>query len=227
MSTARLVTPRPEYVALVDGLPALMRDLGSTITPANLRDVRVFMLALEHIDRVLDAIVDRADRRAFGERLLAAIANGDARFSDIELGELYAVLARRGRTAAFVALARTALVNSERMRTTRDAHEYLDAIELEGRLTVELVLLFVDPDAGPAVAAFLRAVGDIANLFDKLIDMRADHRRGELALRPSIRLHARVLARILRRLPSVAATHPRRLRFVGWSVGWVRRMLAA
>ena len=221
------MTPRPEYAALVDGLPALMHDLGSTISPANLADVRVFTTALEHIDRELDAIDSAADRRDFGARLLAALVDPDVRVSDIELDELRAVLVRRGVTRAFSALARRALANSERMRLTRSPREYLDAIELEGRLTVELVLLFLEPDAGPAFVEFLRAVGDVANLFDKLVDMRADHRRGELALVPSVRLHARVAARLVRRVPSVVARHPRRVRLVGWGVGWMRRMLAA
>jgi hypothetical protein len=217
---------RAEYAALVTGLPALMRDFGCEPSPEALRDVGVFVAALECVDRVLDPLPTSAARRELTESVLAAI-DGDSVRAPYELtdrlGELHAVLHRRDRVHVFRVLARAILDNTEHMRTTPHPRDYLVAIEREGALMVELALLFLD-EATPRFAAFLRSVAGPANLLDKLLDMRDDHRRGELAVAPTPWVHARVLARLVRGVPQVIADHPKRVALARWGVAWIRRM---
>jgi hypothetical protein len=220
---------RPEYTALVTGLPALMRDFDCELSPATLADVGVFVAALECVDRVLDPLPTPAAREALTATVLAAIAGEPVRTPDelgARLGDLHAVLRRRDRIHAFLGLARAILGNTEHMRTTRDARAYLEAIEREGVLMVELALIVFGDAASPRFAEFLRSVAGPANLLDKLLDMRADRRSGELALDATAWLHARVLARMVRGVPRVIANHPHVVALVRWGVAWIGRMAA-
>jgi hypothetical protein len=218
---------RPEYQALVDRLPALMRDFDSSISEAALRELGVLMAATECIDRQLDRIADQARRRAFVDAVIAALHEPSQLEPELDrqLGRLRVLLVRHGIAASFVSIARELFRDTERARTTLDVGVYLDSIEREGRAMVELALLFIDPHGDPRFVAFLRAVGDAANVVDKLLDARADFARGELAVRPSLWLHARIAGRLVRRVPRIARLHPSRVRFVMWGASWLRVML--
>jgi hypothetical protein len=217
---------RTEYQTLVDRLPALVHDLEGTISGPELRDLEIVMAAIECIDRVLDGLDDPARRSAFSAGVLAglvepaAIDDGTPEL-DRQLCRLREVIASRGVAEPFWGLAREALGNTESLRTTRDVADYLDRVEHEGRLTVELALLFFPPHTGARVVGFLRAIGDVANLVDKLLDARGDFVRGELALRPGVWFHVRLLGRLVRRIPRAAALHPRRLQFAAWGLSWL------
>jgi hypothetical protein len=220
------VNVRPEYRKLAVDLPVLAESFGCTLPASARADLLVFTLTLECIDRLLDAIADADERARFGEALLAALADeraGEALPSELRahLDQLRPVLARTGARQRLVALGTDALANTERMRVTRDTGEYLARVRAEGRFTVEMALLFVEPWLSPACRAFLRSVAEMGNLVDKLKDARGDFRRGEMAVAPDVLLHARLLASILKRVPAAAALHPRLLGFVRWGVGYL------
>lgn len=217
---------RGEYRALVDGLPSLMHEFECSISPAGLAEVATLMTAIECIDRLLDPIPLAPDRTAFSQAVLAAVAGHEVLVATVELAThlraLHAVLVRRHLTAPFTAIAARALANTEQMRTTTNRSEFLDCVELEGHLMVELALLVIGPWANARFVEFLQAVASVANLIDKLLDVRGDHRRGELVVRPGVRLHARLVARLARRVPHAARRYPSLWRFVAWGVGWLR-----
>jgi hypothetical protein len=219
---------RAEYRKLVDELPALAADFGGLLSPTAQEDVATFTFALECIDRALDSEMTVAARRALAERILSALRGGAPAAhvaDDDELGrwllQLRALIVGRQIAAPFLALATRALANTERMRTTRALSEYLRCVEEEGRLTVEMTLTVMGGSSCAPLAAFLRGVAEIGNLYDKLVDARADAARGEIAIRPDWRLHAALSAALLRRLPRAIALHPRRTRFLRWALGWV------
>jgi hypothetical protein len=227
---------RAEYAKLASDLPALARQFGCAPGAQVLRDLADFALALECIDRRLDDLAAAEDRRRLGDELLrrlrapTAPCPGDDMPADVDLDldlseradRLARILASRGHgiTDAFCRLAERALANTERMRSVRESAAYVACVEHEGRLTVEMTLLLLGDQVSPAFGAFLRAIAEMANLLDKLIDARADHRRGELALRPGAALHARLALAFLRRVPAAIARHPRPHRFLAWGCGW-------
>lgn len=214
---------RPEYVKLADGLPALAREFGEELGAAAAGDVRVFMAALECIDRVLDAVDDAGARARLSRAIVARLDGGDGASAhhelDGKLRALTAMAARRGIARELARLGERALDNTERMRTARDARQFVDCVRREGRLTVEMALLVAALDG--ECARFLRGVAELCNLYDKLKDARGDFRRGEMALRPGARLHARLLAATLARVPAAARLHPRLDRFVRWGLGYL------
>jgi len=215
---------RPEYRKLAEDLPRLAEAFGCPLTARACGDLMVFTLALECIDRELDAIGDAAERARFGARLLAALDGEGARFGDELDGHLEAlepVLRRIGAGERFLALGAAALDNTERMRTTRDAGEFLLCVRREGVYTVELALLFVEAELSAACCAFLRSVAEMGNLVDKLKDARGDFQRGEMAVAPGVVLHARLVGLILRRVPAAAALHPSLSGFVRWGASYL------
>lgn len=149
---------------------------------------------------------------------------------DVDRGEvtrpvraLRAVAVRRGILRELTALIADALANCERIRVARDRASYLAAVEREGRFCVELVLAIVPLPAAPA--AFLRAIAPTANLLDKLVDLRGDHRRGEVAIAPDLRTHGALAARLLVTAWQASTLYPSRLAFTRWGLGWTGRML--
>jgi hypothetical protein len=64
---------RPEYQALVDGYPSLLRDFGIELSGIDLADLGVLMAAIEHVDRVLDALPRAIDRDAFARTVVAML----------------------------------------------------------------------------------------------------------------------------------------------------------
>jgi hypothetical protein len=181
---------------------------------------------MECIDRVLDAIPLAYDRRAFSDALLAGLdAEGPTQRLGDELaphvGGLRAMLVRLGVGARFVTLATEALRNTEEMRTTDSVANWLACVRREGVLTVEMALCFIDRHTTPSFVAFFRSVAELGNLFDKLVDARADHRRGEMALRPGVLVHARLLGAVVRRVPRAASLHPRLPTFFSWAFSYI------
>jgi hypothetical protein len=217
--------PRPEYAKLVADLPALAAEFGEALGTAARGRVSTYMAALECIDRHLDAIPTATARQAFGGEVLALLSGDDRQRIRLEpevareTARLRDVLVASGALGAFLGFGRAALTNTELMRTTPSRDVYLECVRREGVLTVELTIAVLGADAPPKLADFLRAVAELGNLFDKLVDARGDHRRGELAVRPGVRLHLRLLAALLARVPTAAARHPSFLRFARWGLG--------
>lgn len=217
---------RSEYVRLADELPSLARQFGCVLPPAAAADVREFTLALECIDRVLDGIAAATERAALARAILdglegAPVGDGVDEELRAHLGRLAALVRRRRLLPRFGRLGAGALANTERMRTTRDAREFIECVRVEGRLTVEMTLLVAGPHLDGDCARFLRGVAELCNLYDKLKDARGDFRRGEMALPPGTRLHARLLGAMLRRLPTAARLHPHVGGFLRWGLGFL------
>ncbi len=216
------IAPRAEYQALVDGYPDLLRPFGVALSATDLADLSILMAAMEHVDRVLDGEPSAVRRIAFAARVIDQLAGTEAERTLPQVCALRQVAVRRAIAPALEALIGEALANCEQIRSARGRDHYLACVEREGTLCIELALLVVPLPAGPA--AFLRAIAPAANLMDKLIDLRGDHARGEVAVDPGARTHALLAARLVRHAWSASRLHPDPARFTRWGLGWWRRM---
>jgi len=213
---------RPEYQALVDGYPSLLKQFGVELSAIDIADLGVLMTAIEHVDRVIDALPRAVDREDFA-RAVIAVLDGDRDGAPVpSLLALRAVADRREVRAALSRLTAETLANTECLRATRDRATYLACIEREGALCNELALLIVPLPAAPS--AFLRGIAAPANLMDKLLDLRRDHRNGEAVVDPGIGTHALLATRMVRSAWAASRLHPNRLRFTAWGVRWLLRM---
>ncbi len=216
---------RPEYQALVDCYPELLRVFGVSLSAIDLADLSILIGAIEHVDRVIDAEPE-ASRRAVVMEALLALLEGDGVALEPALARtirgLRQLAIRRGIHRALVALTAETLANTEQIRTARDREHYLACVEREGTLCNELSLLVV-PLPAPA-AAFLRAIAPTANLLDKLIDLRGDHQRREVIVDPGVRTHVALASRLFAGAWAASRVHPDRTEFLRWGLRWVRRM---
>ncbi len=115
---------------------------------------------------------------------------------------------------------------TERVRAARSAASYVAGVRDEGRLTSEMVLLLLAQEDEAGFARFFVTLGVVGNLVDKLCDVRGDHRSGELALRPGVRVHARLVAAFIRGAATTLAAFPRRLALVAWGARYFAPLAA-
>lgn len=221
---------RPEYQALVDHYPAMLASFDVELAAEDLRDLAVLMAAIEHTDRLLDALPDPRDRHGLAGSVVGLLHTGHerpgTRFDPAlarSVRALREVAVKRGVAIAIARGTAETLANAEAMRAARDPDDYFACIEREAALCMELALSIAPLPAEPA--AFLRAIAGPANYLDKLIDLRGDHARGETLVEPSFRTHLALAGRMLRGAWTAQALHPNKRAFATWSIGWVGRML--
>ena len=75
--------------------------------------------------------------------------------------------------------------------------------------------------ASPEFARFFAVLSEVANLVDKLHDVRGDRRRGEIAVRPGARLHAALLAAFVVRGAKLLWMAPRPLALMRWGARYL------
>jgi hypothetical protein len=212
---------RPEYARMGADFERLAGAFGVRLPPDVRDDVRLLAACIECVDRVIDATDDAAERARLGASIVRALRDGDP--VDLQdaglrgrMAELRALVVRRGVSAAFARLAAEVLDNTERARACSSRDEYIERVVHEGRLAARMALLVAGDTCAGDFARFLLAVAEPANLVDKLVDARGDAARGEIALAPDVRLHARLVVEILRRLPALLRIHPR----PAWLLAW-------
>jgi hypothetical protein len=66
-------------------------------------------------------------------------------------------------------------------------------------------------------------LAETANLVDKLHDVRADRRAGEVAIDPGLRLHLRLVVAFVRSALLVVIEAPRPLAMVRWGIPFLGR----
>jgi hypothetical protein len=228
------MTARPEYQALVDFYPEILRDFEVTLSANDQRDLGVLMTAIEHTDRVLDGLSREAERRGLAGGIVALLHTGHERPGGafgaaidptlaVSIRALRGVAVQRGVGIELARRTAETFANSEAMRTAQDRERYFACIEREAMLCMELALLIVPLPEAPA--AFLRAIAGPANYLDKLIDLRRDHARGEAIVDPGIRTHLALAGRMLRGAVTAWPLHPSKRAAARWGIGWVGRML--
>ncbi len=203
---------RPEYAELAGEFERIARDFGHPVDAPLRRDVARLAAALEIVDRRLDVIADDHARSALWRDLLGAFADGRP-LRDGELAfalhDLRALAIYRGVHARMARVLAKEVATSEALRTTRDPGAFVRGVLREGRLIVTLLFLVVG-DARPELRRFFFALAGPANAVDKLLDVRADHARGEMRLAPTAELYARLLLAVARATPALFTLHPRR-----------------
>jgi len=204
-------TVRPEYLNLPRDLRELARGFNLDLPLDCRQDAAVLVFAIECVDRVLDSLPHAAERAQFAADVLMAL-EGNATASDstlpaevqARLSQLQEVIHRRNIAGSFRRITRRILRNSERMRTTRRPASYIEGALAEGRWMVELLLLVLGGAVTPRFRQFMRQLAGPANLGDKLRDARHDFILGELAIKPGLVLHLRLICGMLWRILALA-----------------------
>ena len=215
---------RPEYEALARDLERLAASFDVVFDEPLRRNLVLLSRTFETIDRHVDDTVDPAARAALCEAVLRAF-DGDAKTLPAEVAERVAwaraVLEPRGTSATFVAALRSFFEVSEALRTTRDTSVYLASVLGEAGCAAEMTLLVGRDLDVPRFGRFFRVLSEVANLVDKIHDVRRDRRRGEIAIDAGVWVHVRLLAAFVVRGPLLLALCPRPLRLIAWGATYL------
>jgi len=214
---------RGEYFTLARDFRGLAAQFGLAVDAALERDLICLMAAFEAIDRHVDARSDAAERARLEAQIVAAIERDDAALDGelrARLGELRAILPSGGARFVAASLARF-FVHSEELRTTTDPARYLRAVLDEAARASEMTLLITGKLADARFTRFFGVLSEVANLVDKLHDVRGDRRRGEIAVAADARLHARLAAAFAARAAQLLLLAPRPLKLVAWGARYL------
>ena len=220
---------RPEYEALARDFRGLAAAFDLTVDEPFERDLVLVAASFEAIDRYVDATHDSVDRM----RLCAAILGTlrEPRADDLVRGELAATLVAvrarllvLGALYAFVAHLERFFVRSEVLRSTATGAEFVRCVLDEARCAAAMTLLVVPlhrMEGAARFARFFRVLSEIANLVDKLHDVRGDWSRGEMTVRPGLGLHVLLVVAFAIRLPSLLVLARRPWQVLAWGARYV------
>jgi hypothetical protein len=213
---------RTEYERLARDFPALAAQFGLTIDAALADDLVELIGVFEAVDRRIDQIEAAADRAALAAAIVRTLREGTA--IDGELDAQLAALLRltahgeRERVAACVA---RFFECSEILRNTTDARAFVRAVLDEAAPACELTLLVAARAVDAPFARCFARLSEVANLVDKLHDVRGDRRRGEIVVRAGARLHAALLAAFVDRCARMLWLSPKPLALVAWGARYL------
>ena len=215
---------RPEYERLGRDFPALAAHFGIRVDAALAGELVELIGVFEAVDRHVDSINDAAARAELAASIVRAIRDEAA--LDGELGASLAALRRltaRGGAlpAGVVGSVERFFARSETLRTTTCARTFVQAVVEEAAPACELALLVAARVSDAEFARFFAVLSEVANLVDKLHDVRRDRRRGEIAVRAGTRLHARLAAAFLVRCALLLRLAPRPLSLIVWGARYL------
>ena len=118
----------------------------------------------------------------------------------------------------FVAALRRFFVHTERLRETTEPSIYELSILEEARATAAMTTCIVPCLGHPPWRRVFSRLAETANLVDKLHDVRADRRAGEIAIEPGVRLHLRLVGAFVRSAAAMMIESPRPLSLVRWGI---------
>ncbi|CAN5910150.1 hypothetical protein BH11MYX2_BH11MYX2_07960 [soil metagenome] len=219
---------RPEYVALADHLEFLRGAYALPCTTRHRADVTTTLSAFECIDRHYDGLSAGGPRRELGAQIVHMLGGAEETLPaelEAHVRALRAVFAAHGASARLAELLAEFFVATERVRGTPEPSEYVDQVRREGHLTSAMVLLLLEPDRSGRFARFFLRLGVVGNFVDKLVDVRDDHAQGETSVSPTLGVHARLLAELMRAAVPLVLEFPRRLALARWGVGVTARLL--
>jgi hypothetical protein len=219
---------RPEYERLGRDFPALAAHFGIAVDATLAGELVELIGVFEAVDRHVDTINDATARAQLAASIVRAIGDDAAPNGKID-GELGASLtalrrltARGGALPAdVVGSVERFFARSETLRTTTDARTFVQAVIDEAAPACELALVVAARVSDAEFARFFAVLSEVANLVDKLHDVRGDRRRGEIAVRAGTRLHARLVAAFVVRCALLLRLTPRPLSLIAWGARYL------
>lgn len=219
------MTPiRLEYEDMTRRFFELGEQFGS---PFDLRTREALLAAIrafEAMDRHVDAIATRPDRENALERIVARLEGTDVALAP-ELAAHTDALARlldeSDIRTRFIRALSTFFVHTETLRATTDRSTYARCIVEEARATAAMTACLVPALYQPPWSRWFVRLAETANLLDKLHDVRADRRAGEITIDPGLRLYLRLVTAFVRSALGTMLAAPRPLSVVRWGIPFI------
>lgn len=209
---------RPEYATLARDLAWIAADFGVALDGAAQARVVGLAVCFEAIDRHLDETGEDAARARLSESLVRGVGGrGDAPLpAPVEPHAAWLRDALGAERPAFARALSRFFACTEALRRSTRAEEFVRCVREEARCAAEMIVAIAAPLGAPRFARFLGRLAVVANLVDKLKDVRGDAARGEVRIAPGPWLHLRMLAELALRAPALVLFAPRPVRLAWW-----------
>lgn len=214
---------RVEYGWLARETRSIVSTFGFEMSPQTWLDHDLLMDGCECLDRRVDSCPEGVRQRLAGDVITALRARSHEGFEPDEelhrqLYQLDAIFHRYQDPEYFIWRCERIFAIAEEIRLTTERSVYVDLVCEEGRCFLELFLPLFAVHATPEFMTWFPSVAEVGNLVDKLVDARADYRRGEMLIPPDLAHHCSLLGHIARKGVGAFALFPNRLRLFGWAI---------
>lgn len=214
---------RVEYGWLAEETRFLVATFGFDLTEQCWFDHDRLMDGCECLDRVVDEAPD-SERALLADLIVKALRREEPSHQAFtaelkgQLETLIEIFARYPDQEFFISRAARIFEIAETVRTVRDRQHYIELVCEEGRCFLEMFLPIFEVSAPANFLEWFPSVAEVGNLVDKLVDARADYRRGEMVLYPGVGHHLALLGQIAWRGRDAFRLFPSRTRLFLWAI---------
>lgn len=214
---------RLEYGWLAEETRYIVATFEFELTEQAWRDHDLLMDGCECLDRVVDESPDEVRQQRASE-IIAALRQGSSRGYDFapelerQIEVLVDIFGRYSEPEYFISRAARIFAIAEEIRSVTERRVYIERVCEEGRCFLEMFLPIFETGATPTFMAWFPSVAEVGNLVDKLVDARADYRRGEMLIYPGLVHHLVLLKECARRGLPAFTLFPRPTRLFFWAI---------
>ncbi len=214
---------RVEYDWLARETRLIVQTFGFDLSPATWLDHDRLMDGCECLDRKVDGSPNQIRGRLSKDVIAALRARDSEGFGlDAELeghvATLVDIFSRYAEPEYFISRAARIFEIAEQLRSVSDRTLYMNLVCEEGRCFLEMFLPLFAVHATPEFMSWFPSVAEVGNLVDKLVDARADYRRGEMRVQPDLTHHLALLKEIVLRGYGAFRLFPRPFRLFWWAI---------
>lgn len=214
---------RVEYGWLAEETRFLVATFNFDLSEQCWLDHDRLMDGCECLDRVVDEAPDE-ERALLAGLIIEALRQGESEHEAFsteltrQLNVLNDIFGRYPDPEFFISRAERIFQIAETVRSVRDRGTYIELVCEEGRCFLEMFLPIFEVSAPESFMSWFPSVAEVGNLVDKLVDARADYRRGEMALYPGLGHHLALLSQIAWRGKDAFRFFPSRTRLFLWAI---------
>lgn len=214
---------RVEYSWLAEETRYIVTSFGFDLSPQAWNDHDLLMDGCECLDRIVDESPSGV-RQQRAQQIIGALRMGvDQELQEIpelviRLEQLRDIFSRYAEPEYFISRAARIFEIAEEIRSVDERGVYIDLVCEEGRCFLEMFLPIFAVHATPKFMEWFPSVAEVGNLVDKLVDARADYRRGEMRIHPGLTHHLVLLREVAVRGLGAFTLFPSRTRLFLWAI---------
>jgi hypothetical protein len=222
------VNVRAVYRKLQDDFHLLTEPFGIFVPDDRNLDLSQLIGAIDVVDRELDTIEIASEREVFISKVLFYLRGESAELNVNASGELLDRMAilreaidRLGIHGEFCDTVRKVVDHGEAKRVATTDKEMIHHLVEEWRLTGVLPVLFLRELSTPAFEKFFYLCCATMPAIDMIQDARRDFRSGQISVRPSLGLYAKLMKIFFCPLPKLLFLFPSPLTLVRYALSFI------
>ncbi len=206
----------------------ILDSFGVRLSPDDLRRTKIFFRTMECVDRHMDDVLGE-EQRALGKKISECL-HGDGSKSGLpdelsrHLQTLKDKLATNDASAEFIKGVEEIFTLQQLIAHVAEEGTYVALRATEGEWTARLLLLFINQTRTASQEIIVR-MARAGNLIDSICDVYADHRRGEVRVRPTPSLYLRTCTKLMKEVTGLLSLHPNILVACGLGISFCAKLV--